>query len=266
MSLDIPANPEMIVHVNIPYASINASVTPYTITKHLSISVYLNEAEKAHKALLDTRAMGNFIHEKVVTEHGLIQMPRDPLPVLDMNGTKMGELVFQVVVLMRIGAHEEKITFNITPIGNHRIILGLPWFQTHNPTITYDTGHVQFNSSCCNEHCLPQPHDVFAQQEPISLTQTTDVEGNVCNMEPDMVNLYAIDLMLMATSEELKKMVPEEYHDFLDVFDPEGPMRELPPLRPGYDFEIPLDPNKPLPKPAQPYHMNPSEHEDWAKW
>ena len=177
-------------------------------------------------------------------------MPCDLLPLLDMNGTKMGELVFQVVILMKMGAHEEKITFDITPIGNHKIILGLPWFQTHNPTITYDTGHIQFNLSHCNEHCLPQPHDAFAQQEPISLTQTADVEGNVCNMEPDMVNLYAIDLMPTATSKELKKMVPEEYHDFLNVFDLEGPMHELPPLQLGYNFEILLDPNKPLPKPA----------------
>ena len=220
----------MIVHVDIPYASINAFVTPYTITKHLSISVCLNKAEKAHRALLDTRAMGIFIHEKVVTEQGLVQMPCDLLPLLDMKGMKIGELVFQVVILMRIGAHEEKITFDIAPIGNHRLILGLPWFQTHNPTITYDTCHVQFNLSCCNKHCLPQPHDVFAQQEPISLTQTADIEGNVCNMEPDMVNLYAIDLMPMATSKELKQMVPEEYHNFLNIFDPEGPMHELPPL------------------------------------
>jgi hypothetical protein len=72
--------------------------------------------------------------------------------------------------------------------------------------------------------------------------------------------------MPTATKETLRKLILVEYHDYLDVFDPEGPMRKLPPLCPGYDFEIKLDPTKPLPKPARPYHMNPTEREDWIKW
>jgi hypothetical protein len=84
--------------------------------------------------------------------------------------------------------------------------------------------------------------------------------------EPDLAKTSAIDLMPTATKEELKKIIPLEYHNFLDVFDPEGPLRQLPPLQPGYDLEIPLDPTKPLPKPAQPYHMSLAECEDWAKW
>jgi dUTP pyrophosphatase len=85
-------------------------------------------------------------------------------------------------------------------------------------------------------------------------------------LTPEEVELFAIDLMLSATEETLRKIIPPEYHDYLDVFDPEGPMRKLPPLRPGFDFEIKLDPTKPLPKPARPYHMNPAEQEDWIKW
>ena len=61
-------------------------------------------------------------------------------------------------------------------------------------------------------------------------------------------------------------MVPEEYHDFLDVFNPETPMSHLPLSRLEYDFAIELDPTKPLPKPARPYHMNQEEREDWRKW
>jgi hypothetical protein len=57
--------------------------------------------------------------------------------------------------------------------------------------------------------------------------------------------------MPTATEETLKKLIPEEYHDYLDVFDPEGPTRKLPPLRPGYDFEIKLDPTKAAPQTGQ---------------
>jgi hypothetical protein len=72
--------------------------------------------------------------------------------------------------------------------------------------------------------------------------------------------------MPTATEEILKKLILVEYHNYLDVFDPKGLTRKLPPLHPGYDFEIKLDPTKPLPKPARPYHMNPAEQEDWIKW
>jgi hypothetical protein len=85
-------------------------------------------------------------------------------------------------------------------------------------------------------------------------------------MEPDLVEIYAVDLMLTATRETLQGMIPKCYHEFLPLADPEGPLRGLPPLRPGYDFEIHLDPTKPLPKPARPYHMGPEEREDWNTW
>ena len=43
-------------------------------------------------------------------------------------------------------------------------------------------------------------------------------------MEPDLVEIYMIDLMPTATEDQLKQLVPPEYHDYLDVFDPEGPL------------------------------------------
>jgi hypothetical protein len=190
---------------------------------------------------------------------------------MDVKGVKIGELVFQVNVLMSVGNHEEKIMLDVVPISNHSLILGLPWLQAHNPTIDWSTGHIQFSLQHCNEHCLPQVHDTLVQQEsaPLHPTKQPDPSPepmNTATLEPDLVDIYVIDLMPTATEEQLKNFIPSKYHDFLDVFDPEGPMHELPPLRPGYDFEIPLDPNKPLPKPAHPYHMSLAEHKDWVKW
>ena len=43
----------------------------YTLSKHLSIPVHINKAEKSNLMLLDSGAMGNFIHENLVTELGL---------------------------------------------------------------------------------------------------------------------------------------------------------------------------------------------------
>ena len=244
----------MPIDVDIRNSVINAAVTPYSLSKHLRIPVHINKAEQPRQALLDCGAMGNFIHENTVEQLGLTRTPRSPIPLMDVKGLKIGELAFQVTVTMRIGVHEEQIVFDVAPIGSHSVILGLPWLQFHNPTINWERGQVQFNSDHCNGHCLPKPHDVFARQDPIE------------PMDPDQVDVYAIDFMPTATDETLKSMIPEEYHDFLNVFNPETPLSRLPPSRPQYDFTIELDPTKPLPKPARPYHMNAEEREDWVKW
>ena len=229
-------------------------MTPYSLSRHLKIPVFVNKAEQQRHALLDCGSMGNFIHERLVEQLGLTRTPRAPIELLDVKGIKIGQLIHQVTVPLRIGAHEEQIVLDVAPIGTHALILGLPWLQFHNPAIDWEHTRIQFNSVHCNSHCLPKPHDVFAKQDPIE------------SMEPDLVDIFAIDYMPTATEEVLRSMIPKEYHDFLDVFNPETPMSCLPPLRPQYDFSIELDPTKSLPKPARPYHMNAEEREDWQKW
>jgi dUTP pyrophosphatase len=54
----------------------------------------------------------------------------------------------------------------------------------------------------------------------------------------------------------LRKVVPECYHDYLDVFDSDLCSSKLAPRRPGYDFEINLVPGSKLPPPARPYHLS----------
>ncbi len=57
------------------------------------------------------------------------------------------------------------------------------------------------------------PNDIFVKQEPLTHKE---------------VEVYSVDLMPHATEGSLKAMIPEEYHDFLDMFNPEGPMWQLP--------------------------------------
>src|SRR5258706_7483842 len=149
---------------------INAVLTPYVLTKHLSVPIYINKSEDSHLALVDSGAMANFIHESLVTELNLTRTPRRPLPLMDVKGLQIGSLEFQVKLTMRIGSHEEHLVLDVAPIGSHRLILGLPWLEAHDPTIQWSTGHFQFNSPHCNLHCLPQPHDVFARSPVIATT------------------------------------------------------------------------------------------------
>jgi hypothetical protein len=40
-------------------------------------------------------------------------------------------------------------------------------------------------------------------------------------MEPDLAKVYTTNLMPTAT---IKSIIPPEYHDFLNIVDPEGPL------------------------------------------
>ena len=119
----------------------------------------------------------------------------NPLPLLDVKGIKIGELRFQVNVCMKVGAHEERITLDVAPLGSHSLILGLPWLQAHNPTINWSTGHTQFNLQHCNDHCLPQPHDTFVQQEKIYLDQSTEVDQGFGDFELSNKNTWSLILL-----------------------------------------------------------------------
>src|SRR5215208_5653169 len=52
---------------------------------------------------------------------------------------------------LQIGTHLEEISFDITNMGKHDIILGRPWHRKHNPTIDWITENVNFDK-CLYHH------------------------------------------------------------------------------------------------------------------
>ena len=85
-------------------------------------------------------------------------------------------------------------------------------------------------------------------------------------MEPDLVEIYAIDLMPMVSEETICAALSLEYHHKAHMFNPKGLLKQQPRDQLGKDFKLQLDPTKPLPKPSRPYHMNPAERQDWMVW
>jgi len=94
-------------------------------------------------------------------------------------------------------------------------------------------------------------------------------------MTPELAEIFEITLGHTANAtlrpiterhQELKQLVPVEYHEFLDVFDADLAMSKCPPHRPGYDFELNLVENAKLPPPAKPYHLSQSEGRILKEW
>ena len=165
-----------------------------------------------------------------------------------------------------MGNHSETLTFDVTPLGGHNIILGLPWLQQHNPLIHWSTGKVTFTSDYCESHCLAQPASTFLKQH--LLIRLMEMIGeapdpNTNAMTAKEINIYTIDspssLVLMEGT------MPDNYQTQVDVFDGKKVVTTLPDLCKHDDFGINLDPAKPFSKPSRPYHMNQEEHAECQK-
>ena len=143
-----------------------SAITPYQLVRLLTAPITLADSIKT-TAMVNSGAMGNFIHPRFVKEHELVTKNCTPLIVNDVNSRLLSCVDQQVEVQMMVGNHAETLTFDVTPLGKHNIVLGLPWLQQHNPTIHWTSRKVTFASDYCEEHCLAQPASTFLNQRPI---------------------------------------------------------------------------------------------------
>jgi hypothetical protein len=243
-----------------------SAITLYQLVRHLTVPITLADMIKT-TAMVDSGAMGNFIHPRFVDEHTLVTKPRNPLTVNNVNGRLLSRVDRQVEVRMAVGNHSETLTFDVAPLGGHNIVLGLPWLQQHNPLLHWSSGKVTFASDYCEKHCLVQPASTFLNQRPLIHTSETvddSLESELNSLTIEEADLFAVEIP--EHLESLKEDIPEHYWDSLDMFDGEKAASTLPELQgPDINFAIDLDPEKPLPKPSWPYHMNQEEHAECCK-
>ena len=86
------------------------------------------------KAMLDSRASGNFISEKTVKVAGLpVSMKKHPYSLHIVNGQTMpGQPMvnYEVVgVFMEIQGHTKEIDLDIVSKATHDIVLGISWLR-----------------------------------------------------------------------------------------------------------------------------------------
>ena len=60
-------------------------ITPYQLIRHLTVPITLVESIKS-TAMVNSGAMGNFIHLRFIEEHTLVTKECNPLTVNDVNG------------------------------------------------------------------------------------------------------------------------------------------------------------------------------------
>ena len=66
-------------------ALVVSAITPYHLVRHLTAPITLADNIKT-TAMVDSGAMGNFIHPRFIEEHALVTKERNLLTINDVNG------------------------------------------------------------------------------------------------------------------------------------------------------------------------------------
>ena len=97
-----------------------------------------------------------------------------------------------------------EISFNLISLLEHPIVLGLPWFELHNPEIDWRTREIRYR----------QPQGSTHRISTISLHQLRE-EGCKGPMFVFTVSVKPSSI----TKEESTIQLPKKYHHYADVFD-----------------------------------------------
>src|SRR5713101_4349229 len=96
-------------------------------------------------ALLDSGATENFMslpYTKYL--HLPIKMLIEPRRLFNVDGTqnRAGDLKYYVDMSTRTGTRRTNLRYFLTDLGDHKIILGYPWFTTAQPKIDWARGWI----------------------------------------------------------------------------------------------------------------------------
>lgn len=111
----------------------------------MTVQLYLHSANKQAKtsALVDSGATKNFLNLAYARWLKLpikqLAQPRKLFNV-DRSLNKAGELQFYTNLSTWIGSNQTKLQFFLTELGEHKVILGYPWFTAVQPKIDWCQG------------------------------------------------------------------------------------------------------------------------------
>jgi hypothetical protein len=221
---------------------------------------------------------------------------------VDGTENKRGKITSFVDLRINVNGRSMDVRLLITGLGNQRIILGFPWLNEHNPDINWKTGEftwrikrplkikrhhtcrpLLFAKSLARQaltQALPKPTITEEQDEEEGLNRTQNpapdnhilltVVEELEEMEEAWIQTKtsnSIEFHLRHDEKKedipLKEQIPEEYHEFLDIFD-ERKADRFPEPR-TWDHKIELKEGF-QPKSFKSYNLTPEEQTELDKF
>jgi len=111
----------------------------------LHVFTHLRSKRAETIALLDSGATENFMslpYAKYL--HLPIKMLAEPQRLFNVDGTQnqAGDLKYYVDMSIRTETQKVTLQYFLTDLGDHKIILGYPWFTTVQPKINWAQGWI----------------------------------------------------------------------------------------------------------------------------
>ena len=98
------------------------------------------------KALLDSGTTGMFMEKKMAAKHRFkLQKLERPVTVRNVDSTNnsRGAIMYQVEVNVYYKNHIERMRIDIYDLERMDVILDMPWLQTYNLEINWETEEVR---------------------------------------------------------------------------------------------------------------------------
>ncbi|ROI42812.1 Retrotransposon-derived protein PEG10, partial [Anabarilius grahami] len=214
-----------------PRPMVSAIIPSIKKMKPLSTVVNLTAADVSLTvvALLDSGSAGNFISGALCRQ---LRLKTSPSPTIYQINSITGRPLSRKHV-RRIGGplklkvgllHREDIHLLVLEDSTADVVLGHPWLEQHNPTISWNTGEILKWGETCFSGCISELPEPRIPPSELSIGNTS-IESPV---------------------EKRSIEIPECYAPFSDVFCPQRASK-LPPHRP-WDCAIDLIPGEPVPR------------------
>ncbi len=156
----------------------------------MTVCVFIHSAAKRAETVspLDSGAMENFLNLEYTKWLKLpIKKMTQPRKLFNVDGTenKAGQLQYYTDLAIRTGSTTTNMRFFLTELGEHKAILGYPWFAATQPKIDWKRGWIDHTQlpivlkapNAAKARFLPrsinQPHPIHHEQ--ILLCKTTPV-------------------------------------------------------------------------------------------
>ena len=206
--------------------------------KSMTIWFYIHSITKRAKsmALLDSGASENFMNLAYAKWLWLpIKQLPEPRPVLNVDGTKnkSGKLKYYTDLNVWTGQNTTTLWFFLSNLGEHKVILGYPWFAATQPRIDWKKGWI-------NHSQLPIVLRALNAQKAMFVPRIRNIPRPIWK---ERYFLCRVTVHPDQPKDADLTKVPKEFHHYAKVFSEQW--SQWLPKRTVWDHTIELLPNAP---------------------
>jgi hypothetical protein len=185
-------------------------------------------------------------------KNNLQRISVSPLGLKGFNGSKSSVATEVAILDLDLDGYSERIFAYITPLSGHDIFLGLPWIYKRDVIIRGNQRHLQIGQNGPTIRSQEAQEADFAKIDVPRLVSAVafTIQTRKPKRKRDACQVFAASVADI--NKALRKLeaqtlrpdlsrLPEQYHAFAPVFDPQE-AQKLPPFRgPGVDHAIDLE-------------------------